>query len=339
MKNFSTQEFRLKGDDELIKGLGLSNRFKNMVVTDYQSITDVDEEKQFGAITIHISKEELFISFIGTDSTLNGWKEDFNMAFMNDLPCQKAGKEYTKLIAEKYPNSKIKIGGHSKGGNVSIYSANTSDKEIQDRIIKVDNYDGPGFNAEIIEKYYNEDLINKIETYIPQDSVIGRLLEHKEKTTIVLSIEKGMLQHDIYSWEVLRDDLIKLEKNTDSSEVIDKTLRDWLENTTKRQRMIFVDTIFELFYSTEANTFKAIRGDLSTSIPKILKKYSELSESDKDTMTEMIKLMAKCYLNIVKDRQAIKFNNMRKDYIEKSKRKIAALEEKYLSRFKNNKTN
>ena len=55
-----------------------------------------NDEKQFAAITVHISDEEMYISYIGTDSTLYGWKEDFNMAFMDDVPCQLAGREYLR---------------------------------------------------------------------------------------------------------------------------------------------------------------------------------------------------------------------------------------------------
>ena len=120
-------------------------------------------------------------------------------------------EEILREIAQKYPEKKIRIGGHSKGGNVAIYSAITASKEVQDRIIKVYNYDGPGFNKDIINKYGNDKIISKIETYIPQDSVVGRLLNHKEKMTITLSIEKGILQHDIFSWQVLKDDLCHSE--------------------------------------------------------------------------------------------------------------------------------
>ncbi len=318
MKDIDNEEFLYNGDKELITYLGESKRFKDMRVTDYVNTNSKENENQFGAITIHISKREIYISFIGTDNTINGWKEDFNMSFMENVPCQIAGKEYTENISKKYPTRKIRIGGHSKGGNVAVYSAITVPEKIQNKIIKVYNYDGPGFNKNIIDKYVNDKIINKIETYIPQDSVIGRILNHKEKMTVSLSTEKGILQHDIYSWQVLKDDLIKLEKNTNISEDIDKTLTDWLETTTVEQRKIFVDVAFELIYSTDANTFGEIYRNLPVNIPKILKKYAEISSDDKKTMTEMIKIMMTCYMNIIRKRESIKhdkkfFNKFRKN--------------------------
>ena len=305
MKDLKDEEFLFNGDKELITYLGKSERFKNMIITDYIKTSDKENEKQFGAITIHLSNETMYISFIGTDSTINGWKEDFNMAFMEHVPCQLAGKEYLEKIAKKYNTKSIVVGGHSKGGNVAIYSALTCDKSVQDRIIKVNNYDGPGFKQKFVETYENYEMVKKIETFIPQDSIIGRMLNHKEKITIIYSTEKGIMQHDIYSWQVLKDEVLKLEKNTQTSEDINDTLNKWLETTTDKQRELFFNTIFEIINSTEAETFGDISSSLTTSIPMILKKYKEISSEDKKALTKMTKIFASSYLNILKQKKII----------------------------------
>ena len=335
MKDFENEEFRYNGDKELITYLGESKRFKHMVVTDYVQTNNKEIEQQFGAITIHISEEEMYISYIGTDSSIYGWKEDFNMAFMENVPCQKEGKKYIEKIAQKYPNKKIRIGGHSKGGNVAIYSAITTSKKLKNRIIKVYNYDGPGFNKNIINKYNNDEIISKIETYIPQDSIIGRLLNHKEKMTIALSLEKGILQHDIYSWQVLRDDLIHSEKNTDISEDIDKTMTEWIELTTNEQRKIVIDAIFELFYSTDSETFGEMSKNISTNLPKILKKYGEIAKEDKEMIKQMIKIIATSYINIFSQREKTKLDDIKKDYINKTKLNMEVWDKKYFGKLKN----
>lgn len=329
MKDIPNEDFRYNGDKELITYLGQSNRFKNMEITDYVKTNKKAIEKQFCAITIHISDKEMYISYIGTDNTIYGWKEDFNMSFMDNVPCQIEGKEYAEKIAKKYPNKNIRIGGHSKGGNVAIYSAITIPTDIQNRIVKVYNYDGPGFSKNIINKYGNDKVIDKIETYIPQDSIIGRILNHKEKITISLSNEKGILQHDIYSWQVLRDDLIKSKQNTEVSENIDKTLTDWLETTKPEQRKIFIDTVFEVFYSTDANTFGEISKNFSTNIPKMLKKYGQISKEDKKVITNMIKIIFSLYINIVKEKEIAKIDSIKEEYINDKKAKIEEFDKKY----------
>ena len=336
MKDLDNNEFLYNGDKELITNLGKSNRFKDMVVSNYVKNDDAETQKQFGAVTIHISDKELYASYIGTDSTINGWKEDFNMSFMDNVPCQIEGKEYLEKVAREYSRKKIRIGGHSKGGNVAVYSAITADKQIQNRIIKVYNYDGPGFSNEIINEYGKEEIINKVTTYLPQDSIIGRILNRKEKTIVAFSIQKGILQHDIFSWQVMGTELIKLEKNTDASENISETLTNWLQDTSTEQRKIFIDSIFELFYSTEATTFGDISSSLTTSVPAILKKYNEISKEDKKLITQMIKTFGKIYFAIVKEKESDKFSQIKEYYKEEGKKKLEEFDTKHFTRFKKN---
>ena len=317
MKDFENDEFRYNGDKELIINLGNSTRFKNMIVTDYVANNDKQVEKQFGAITIHISEYEMYLSYIGTDASIVGWKEDFNLSFMKNIPAQLEGKKYMELIANKYIEKKIRVGGHSKGGNVAVYSAISVSQDIKDRIIRVCNYDGPGFDKEIIEENKENNIIEKISTFIPQDSVIGRVLEHEEQYEVVLSTEKGLYQHDIYSWQVLKDDMVKLDKTTDNSEVISKTLREWLKTTEPSQRKIFFDSIFELFYSTSALTFKELSGSWIQNMPLIFKTYKDLNEEDKKIMTQMVKEFGKAYISTVKENQTQKIENFEKEHFNK----------------------
>ena len=296
MKSFKNEEFHYNGDKDLITRLGKSKRFKNMIVTDYIKNNDSSIEKQFSAITIHISDKEIYVSFFGTDKSIIGWKEDFNISFMDNVPSQVAGKEYTEMIAKKYIGTKIRIGGHSKGGNIAIYSAISIPKEIQNRVISVVNYDGPGFGKEKIEENKNKEIMDKIFTYIPQESVFGRILEHAEKCEVVLSTEKGIYQHDLFSWQVMRDKMIRVDNVTKASDRMNTSIKNWLKNTTPEQRKIFFDSMFELFYSTSANTF----GDINwlKNMPNMISTFKGLSEEDKKTLTEMLKLFGKYYFSI-----------------------------------------
>ncbi len=334
MKDFPNKDFLYNGDKELITNLGVSLRFKNLKVTDYKARSDVSTEEQFGAITIHLSSKELYISFLGTDKTINGWKEDFNMGFMENVPCQITGRNYTRKIATKYPHKKIRLGGHSKGGNVAIYAGLTSSRRIQRRIIKIYNYDGPGFGDNVFKTYGKKAIMSKIETYVPQDSIVGRVLEHYEKVTVVLSLEKGLFEHDIFSWQVFKDYLITVDKNTELSENIDKTITEWFYSTTVDQRKILVDIIFELFYATKATTFEEIVQDLKGNVPKILKKYGEIPKQDKKVITEMIGKLIGTNINILKKESLMKLNNIKNEYITKSHFKVQELDKKYLNKLR-----
>ena len=204
------------------------------------------------------------------------------------------------------------------------------------RIIKVYNYDGPGFNKEIIRKYKTSSVLKKIETYYPQDSVIGRIMNHEEKCTVTLSNEKGIYQHDIYSWQVMKNDLVKSDSSTEGSDIINETLNDWLKNTTVEQRRLFFDSIFDLFYATEANTFKEIMESLSKNMMKIMKSYNKIEENDKKEINKMIRLFAKAYINIIKEKEKTKYNNMREYNKIQNERKLSEFQQKYLKRIKSN---
>ena len=175
------------------------------------------------------------------------------------------------------------------------------------------------FKNIILKNIENRYIISKLQTYIPQESIIGRILEHKEKCQIVLSNEKGIRQHDIYSWQIIRTDMIKLEKVSDTSDIINKSITKWLENTNPEQRKIFIDEIFELFYATNATTFGDIKNKLPSNMITILKTYNEISKEDRKTINEMIKAFGKTYLQEYKELGTNKLVIIKDNYLNEIK--------------------
>lgn len=288
MKDFDNKLFLYNGDKEMITLLGNSTRFKNLKVTDYVRINSKEEVKQFGAICIHLPYREVYISYIGTDSTIYGWKEDFNMAFMDNVPCRELGSKYLNDISKKYWYKKLRVGGHSKGGNVAIYSALTNNYKIQKRIIKVYNYDGPGLTKEMYDKYGNKNILKKMETYIPQDSIVGTIFHHEEKVTIVESFEYFLLEHDIFSWQVLKDDLIKCEGKVNKSAKLENAIKNYLDTTTKEERKIVIDALFEIIEEAKIDNVYDLIKNYPKLIPKALLKYKDFSKEERVRLTELL---------------------------------------------------
>jgi len=136
MKELSTEKFIWKADKEFIVKLGKSKRYKDLIITDYQEILDLEAQKQFAAVAIWLPNMCKYISFRGTDMSLVGWKEDFNMSFMKDIPSQKEAVKYLNEIGRKY-RTKLILGGHSKGGNIAVYAAMFCDSKIQKKILEI----------------------------------------------------------------------------------------------------------------------------------------------------------------------------------------------------------
>lgn len=275
-------------DVKFIELLGESNRFKNFKITDYIEIIDFSAEKQYASITIHISDKLKYISFRGTDATIVGWKEDFNMSFSYNMPSQLEALKYLNEISKKYSNSEFILGGHSKGGNVAVYAAIYAENDIKSKIKEIINADGPGFSAEIIEDKRYIDISHKIKTFIPQSSIIGRILEHEEDYIVVQSNQKGILQHDIYSWEVGPTFLIQIKEVSKESKIMNNFTKEWLSSTTPAEREQFINIIYDILEKSNVKSTTDIPTALLKNTKLVLNNIHNIDKEDKKNIENMI---------------------------------------------------
>lgn len=276
-------------DVDLYPILANSIRFGECKLTDFVNKIEPELEKQFSAITIILPDNTIYVSYRGTDNTIIGWKEDFNMSFSELVPSQLDSVEYLNNIAKKYKNN-LRVGGHSKGGNLAVYAAAFCKPKVKKKIIEVYNNDGPGFSDSVIESNGYEEILEKVHTYIPQTSIIGRLLKHKEKTTIIKSTETGIMQHDLYSWQVMGDKFITSEI-TNSSDFIDNTITNWLKEVSPEQREQFIDTLFDVLNATEAETLNELSSKWFKNAATIIKTYKNLNTDTKNMVTKTLRTL------------------------------------------------
>lgn len=287
-KRFGTTGRILQKEDiDLFPLLAQSNRFGNLKLTRFTNKLDLIKEKQFSATTILLPDEMLYISYRGTDNTVVGWKEDFNMSFSELVPSQTDAVEYLENVAKVY-NKKLLVGGHSKGGNLAVYAGTFCKKEIQDKIIKIYNNDGPGFMDKVVESEEYKAVLNKVHTYIPQTSIIGRLLNHKEETTILKSTQTGIMQHDLYTWQLIGTHFIE-DELTNSSEFIDNTITKWLREVEPEQRERFIDIFFEILNTTQIETLSEFNNNKFTNAITMLKTYKNIDDNSKEIMIKTLK--------------------------------------------------
>ncbi len=291
------EEILWKDDVDLLPALEKTERFKNLIAVKYKNKIDEEEEKQFSAITILMPNNNMYVSYRGTDNTIVGWKEDFNMSFKSHVASQIDSVKYLEEIASQYPNYQIRVGGHSKGGNLAVYAAVFAKQEVKDRITNVYNNDGPGFSDDITTLDEYKEILPKVHTYIPQSSVFGRLLNHEEKYTVLKSVQNGIMQHDLYSWQVLGNKFVCVDEITDGSEFVNKTIRDWLKKVSPEQREQFIDTIFSILNNTNAHRMHELSENWFISAKTILKSYKNVDEESKKIITETLF----CLFSIAKD--------------------------------------
>lgn len=236
---------RVRNDLDLLHLAAASLRFGNTELCLYRNEFIPEQETQFAAMTFLLDDGSMFLAFRGTDYSLVGWKEDFNMTFQQTIPAQRLAQQYTREVALEFLRP-MHLCGHSKGGNLAVFAAARSSPMIQNRILDVYSNDGPGFTKYLMGDPGYVAMVPKIKTYIPQSSVIGMLLEHEEPYTVIRSKTVGLLQHDPYSWEVLGREFIPVQEVTESSLFVDATIKTWFADMTNQERNQLVDVMFTL---------------------------------------------------------------------------------------------
>ena len=235
------------------------------------------EEKQFSAIAFSLENGDTFIAFRGTDDTLVGWKENFNMSFIYPVPAQKDAAAFLEYVASK-TEGKIYLCGHSKGGNLAVYAGVKASKAVKERIVRIYSNDAPGFDQDFIRGSDYKQTCDRISTFLPQSSVVGMLLEHEESYTVVRSKSAGLLQHNGFSWEVMGNKFIHLDSISESSRVVDRNMKKFLSEMSKEERSRFVDSLFEAIESkTGAKTLTELNSDKM----KLFKVWGSLDDTSK----------------------------------------------------------
>ena len=244
---------RSRLDPELLELAGKSRRFGTAKLFHYRSRLVREEDTQFAAVTFLTEDGTAFITFRGTDSTITGWKEDFNMSFQQTVPSQRLALEYTREVALLH-DGPILLGGHSKGGNMAVFAGARSSPMIQEQILAVYNNDGPGFSDYMMGDPGYLAMVPKIHTFVPQSSIIGMLMDHEEPYTIIRSKQLGLLQHDVYNWEIQGPDFLPMEEITTDSRFLNLAIRNWAASLSNQQRNQIVDAFFGVLESGEDST-------------------------------------------------------------------------------------
>ena len=264
----------------MFKKIAYTKRFSHLLLSDYLEFVSEEEETQVSALTIQIDENTYCVAFSGTDDTIIGWKEDFDMLYKYPIPSQNKSLKYLETVMNKYPHAKFYVCGHSKGGNMAIYSSLNVDGKMFKRINHIYNFDGPGFPKESIEDEKYLSRLHKVTTILPQSSTIGKLFEHREKIEIVKSLKNGLYQHDVFSWEVKGKDFVYEKELTEISKKVDAKIREIVESMTKDELKIFVQNSYKVLSYTQATNLR----NLSERKRKILEGYMKLNKEEKKTV-------------------------------------------------------
>ncbi len=277
----------------LIEGMLAGKRFRNMKLNCYVNIIEKQWETQFSAITYILDDGTVYVAYRGTDETIVGWKEDFNMAFLSPVPGQEYSVGYLNSVADRI-RVPFYVGGHSKGGNLAVYSAMNCRPEVQDRILRVFSMDGPGFRPEVLERCGYDLIADRVTKILPHSSLVGMLFESDMNYQVVASKTFGLAQHDPYTWLVERDHLKHVNDIYERRKRMDNTLNTWILSLDEKQLRTFVDTLYQVISASRADNLIEFTAEWKRSMNGII---AALKEVDEDT-TKVLKTVVKALFDI-----------------------------------------
>lgn len=280
----------LKDVPEFFKLASQTTRFGNIILSSYESQLDGEISKQFAAMVFSLEKDYHFIGFRGTDDNLAGWKEDLQMSFKDEIQSQKEAVNYTKKAMEKYKGEFI-LGGHSKGGNLSIYGASHVNEVDFDRILEVYSNDGPGFQKEFLHKEGYLRIKDRIISIVPESSIVGLLMEQSVERHIVSSKGITIFQHNPFLWELMGKSFIYKEGLTKESLGINSTINSWLSSLSNEERESFVNTLFDVIKGTGADTLSDINNEKLAIADALIKTFKNLGKETQDNLKSVMDLL------------------------------------------------
>ena len=296
-KNFSYGSVDAKKNLKMIDLMKYGERFKTMQIGLCQEkIKEGDKSAtQFFAVTYILPNSDLYIAFRGTDITINGWKEDFHLAFMDTIPSQRDALAYTKSVLNKHPG-KFYIGGHSKGGNLAFYSAfNLDDKELEKRLIRAYSFDGPGFKDGVDDFPSYKNIKDRISKYMTHRDIVGMIYNNFRKEAIIVAATGFLLGgHDPFSWHVnlykIRFVRARRGKGYRDGEVV---FNKWVKGVSEEDKILACDIIFDLL--KDAKTVYDLPKALGNVLLHGKEMLSGYSDEEKERVLKLAKKFIKAY--------------------------------------------
>ncbi|MGN0045962.1 MAG: Mbeg1-like protein [Eggerthellaceae bacterium] len=303
-EHFSTMFVGLVPDKvkNLTFALAASPRFRQVTISECASVFDEDQVTQFSALTFTYKDQFAYVGFQGTDSSFTGWREDFNMAYLHQIPAQAQALKYLESVANRTPDT-LYVGGHSKGGNLAAYAAAKASDQVKERIAQVFSHDGPGLREGIIAPAERTWLNGALHKTVPQDSLIGMLLESSDNFHVIESRAKGIDQHDPFSWVVEGDNFEYLNQLTPQAAYASQIISSWLARYDERQTKTLVDALFDCMEATGAESFSELISGSPKTLSYLKNATANADEEDKEVIIDALQTLSKVALKTVLGRE------------------------------------
>ena len=267
--------------------LAKNSRYADIKIIDFNKKTSVEDEMQYAFMAFSLPNKHIFVSYRGTDASVVGWKENLNMAYLSMVPAQDEAHNTLDFLMSKHPLATFDIGGHSKGGALAVYAFSKLSPNRINRIESVTDLDSPGLRNDDMTR----DMIKKIHAYIPKSVVVGLIYRKRQKVSVISSVNKGVMQHDAFSWEIEGDKLKRIDEFATGLDLEEGELNKLLNNLSPWEAEYFVNMVYELVDTS--NTDSVDNLFRIKVLIEAYKKYKALDPDNSVVLKDILKRLIK----------------------------------------------
>ena len=260
-------------------------RYRDARVGYYESVLDEDTHEQFAAITVLLPDGTTYVSFRGTDDSIVGWVEDCEISY-RIIPSQEHALRYLRRVAAKTVGP-LRIGGHSKGGNLAAYAAVMA-PELDSRIIDVWCNDSPGFEDQVVPLSSFDRLLSRTHLFTPEYSVVGAIMEHALEPVIIKSAGSGVMEHSEVDWQVMRGSIVRGSEQRTGSVNVNRAFNDLLASRDLPGREKFIGELYQACLDHGLHTVSDMMGSGAAGLRAVTDSINSLDEDDRTTMYNFI---------------------------------------------------
>ncbi|MDM0092264.1 DUF2974 domain-containing protein [Streptococcus sp. VTCC 12814] len=273
---------------EIAEAMVRSRRFASMSLSNYRSVLDKEVEKQFAAMIFSLPELDYHqLVFRGTDDSVIGWKEDFQLTYSREIPAHRSAMTF---LEDYLPNlsGRITVSGHSKGGNLALYSAVQSSTALREKIAELLLLDSPGLMKSLLEKPSYQELKAKMIVIRPQDSVVGVMLYWDRPAQLVAAEGIGFAQHNALTWEVdlVANDFVYEDQPTELSQRLEETFQEWIETLPNQELKQVCDLVFDTILDSGIESLDDIGIQALPQIGQMLQEFGNLSDKQKKVLQD-----------------------------------------------------
>ena len=192
-----------------------TKRYSNCLLYNYYYVGN--DDVQFGAICIKYNKNDVFISYEGTDLMVSGWHENLVLCYEYPSLSHRMAIDYLNKNF-LFNNDNLIIGGHSKGGNLALVASINCNMFVKKKIKKIYSMDGPGLLPKVLNSVKYKSIQNRYIHVIPHNSYVGILLESSDDY-VIKSNKDGFLAHDFLYWDISDNFLTKASLSSFSKRI------------------------------------------------------------------------------------------------------------------------